>query len=111
MPIIIMRYADVLLMYAEAKIEQNEIDQSVLNTINDVRARAYKVGREQVDSYPAVRTTDQTELRRILRLERRMEFAWEGRRFWDLKRWRWFEKAFACDYYGCLTASDLKKKS
>lgn len=110
MPIIIMRYADVLLMYAEAKIEQNEIDQSVLNTINDVRARAYKVGREQVDSYPAVRTTDQTELRRILRLERRMEFAWEGRRFWDLKRWRWFEKAFACDYYGCLTASDLKKK-
>lgn len=110
MPIIIMRYADVLLMYAEAKIEQNEIDQSVLNTINDVRARAYKVGREQVDSYPAVRTKDQTELRRILRLERRMEFAWEGRRFWDLKRWRWFEKAFACDYYGCLTASDLKKK-
>lgn len=110
MPIIIMRYADVLLMYAEAKIEQNEIDQSVLNTINDVRARAYKVGREQIDSYPAVSTTDQTGLRRILRLERRMEFAWEGRRFWDLKRWRWFEKAFACDYYGCLTASDLKKK-
>ena len=109
-PIIIVRYADVLLMYAEAKIELDEIDQSVLDAINDVRARAYKVTREQTDSYPAVTTTDQTQLRRALRLERRMEFAWEGRRFWDLKRWRWFEKAFACDYYGCLTATELKNK-
>lgn len=109
-PIIIVRYADVLLMYAESKIELDEIDQSVLDAINDVRARAYKVTREQTDSYPAVTTTDQTQLRRALRLERRMEFAWEGRRFWDLKRWRWFEKAFACDYYGCLTATELKNK-
>ena len=32
---IILRYADVLLMYAEAKIELNEIDQSVLDAINE----------------------------------------------------------------------------
>ena len=38
---IIMRYADVLLMYAEAKIELNQIDQSVLDAINQIRTRGY----------------------------------------------------------------------
>ena len=84
---IIMRYADVLLMYAEAKIEMNEIDQSVLDAMNDVRARAYKVNRNQTDKYPSITTTDQKELRFILRSERRMEFAWENRRWFDLMRW------------------------
>src|SRR5690606_1949244 len=40
---IVIRYADVLLMYAEAKIELGEIDNSVLNAINSVRSRAYQV--------------------------------------------------------------------
>ena len=38
---LIVRYADILLMYAEAKIELNDIDQSVLDAINMVRARSY----------------------------------------------------------------------
>ncbi len=109
-PIIIVRYADVLLMYAEAKIELGEIDSSVNDAINAVRARAYKVDPADRSAYPAVTTTDPVALRRALRLERRMEFAWEGRRYWDLKRWRWFEKAFSCDYYGCLGATALDKK-
>ena len=45
---IIIRYADVLLMYAEAKIELNQIDQSVLDAINRVRARAFGVGIIQI---------------------------------------------------------------
>ncbi len=85
---IIMRYADVLLMYAEAKIEMNDIDQSVLDAINDVRARAYKTTRANTSKYPAVTETDQNKLRFILRSERRMEFAWENRRWFDLVRWR-----------------------
>ncbi len=40
------------------------------------------------DSYPAVTTTDQTELRRALRIERRMEFAMENQRLQDLMRWK-----------------------
>jgi hypothetical protein len=84
---IIMRYADVLLIYAEAMIELNRIDDSVLKAINMVRARAYGVNVTATDSYPAVTTTDQTELRRALRIERRMEFAMEGDRFFDLVRW------------------------
>ena len=38
-PIILLRYADVLLMYAEAKIEANKIDASVYDAINLVRQR------------------------------------------------------------------------
>lgn len=85
---IVMRYADVLLMYAEAKIELGEIDGSVLDAINDVRARAYRTTRENTADYPAVTTADRDELRFQLRMERRMELAWENRRWFDLVRWR-----------------------
>lgn len=85
---IIMRYADVLLMYAEAKIELGDIDQSVLDAMNDVRARAYKATRSETSKYPVITETDQAKLRFILRCERRMEFAWENRRWFDLVRWR-----------------------
>ncbi len=74
-----MRYADVLLMYAEAKIELGEIDATVLACINDVRARAYGTTRTQTNDYPSITTTDQTALRKVLRRERRVEFAWELR--------------------------------
>ena len=75
---ILMRYADILLMYAEAKIELNQIDATVLAAINQVRAR---VGQ------PAVTTTNQAELRRIIRRERVVELAGEGHRLFDLRRW------------------------
>jgi len=106
-PIIIMRYADVLLMYAEAKIELDEIDQSVLDAINKVRARAYGVDASATSEYPSITSTDQVELRRILRNERRVELAWEHRRFWDLQRWGLFEEALAKPYYGLLPINEL----
>lgn len=85
---IVIRYADVLLIYAEAKIEAGDIDQSVLDAINTVRARAYGVQKDDTDNYPSVTTMDQAALRTILRTERRMEFAFEGApRFDDLMRW------------------------
>lgn len=65
--LIIIRYADVLLIYAEAKIELNQIDQSVLDAINQVRARAYGVKLSDVSNYPAITTTNQKELRTVLR--------------------------------------------
>ena len=48
---IIMRYADVLLIYAEAMIEQNKIDDSVVQAINEVRSRAYGVNYRQTDLF------------------------------------------------------------
>ena len=47
---------------------------------------------------PAIVETNQSELRKILRIERRIEFAWEQRRFWDLHRWKEFENALARPY-------------
>lgn len=106
----IMRYADVLLMYAEAKIELGEIDASVLEAINSVRARAYGVGVSDVSAFPAIAATDQVQLRKELRNERRIEFAWENRRFDDLLRWRLAEKALTRPIYGLLDPNDLKEK-
>src|SRR5699024_6190119 len=90
--IILMRYADVLLMYAEAKIELDEIDDSVLDAINQVRARAYKKDVTDISNYPAVQNQNQTYLRKEIRNERRVELAWENRRYYDIIRWRIAEK-------------------
>ena len=107
---IIIRYADVLLIYAEAKIELGEIDESVLDAINQVRARAYGVEVAEIDSYPAVTTTNQTEMRQILRIERRMEFALEGRRYMDIIRWKLAEKVLNVPNYGMLDPAELETK-
>lgn len=104
---IIIRYADILLIYAEAKIELNQIDQSVLDAMNSVRARAYGVDKSATDNYPAITATGQAELRRTLRLERRMEFAYEGLRYMDIVRWQLAEKALSNKSYGLLYPASL----
>ena len=88
-PCIVYRYADLLLMYAEAKIELGECDDDARDAINQVRERAYNGTGLQ---YPKVTETDQAKLRTILRTERRMEFMWENRRWFDLIRWRIYHK-------------------
>jgi hypothetical protein len=107
---IVIRYADVLLIYAEAKIELNQIDQSVLDAINKVRARAYKVAYTQTSSYPALTTTNQSELRRILRVERRMEFAFDGTRYADIIRWKLAEKVLNTPIYGMIDPPEQRIK-
>lgn len=107
---IIVRYADVLLMYAEAKTELGEIDKSVLDAVNAVRARAYKVAMTATTTYPAITTTDQAELRKAIRVERRMELAGEGKRYMDIVRWKLAEKVLRRPIYGMLDPNDLKAK-
>ena len=97
-------------MYAEAKIELNQIDDEVLACINDVRARAYKVKRSETAAYPAITVTDQAALRRIVRRERRVELAWENHRYFDLQRWHQFENAFAHNRYGFSRDAKVNKK-
>jgi hypothetical protein len=77
-----IRYAEVLLGYLEANIESGiPITQALLDqTINKVRGRT-EIGM------PPVTETDVTKLTTILRRERRVEFAWEGLRLYDLFRW------------------------
>ena len=75
---ILMRYAEILLTYAESKIELNEIDASVLNAINLVRKRA---------GQPDAVTGDQSQMRQLIRRERTVELAMEGFRWFDIRRW------------------------
>ncbi|MCO5238689.1 MAG: RagB/SusD family nutrient uptake outer membrane protein [Chitinophagaceae bacterium] len=104
---IIIRYADVLLIYAEAMIELNTIDESVLKAMNDVRERAYNTA---TISYPQITTTDQSELRKTLRIERRMEFAFEAQRYQDIIRWKLAEKVLNKTDYGLLDPAELREK-
>ncbi len=101
------RYAEVLLTYAEAKIELNEIDNTVLDALNSVRARAYGVSKDDTSMYPAFTNEGQATLRNKLRVERRMEMAKEGMRYTDIIRWRQAEKVMKRKNYGMLyPASD-----
>ena len=68
----IMRYAEILLGYAEAKIELGELDQSVYDAINQVRNR---VGMPNVS---ADRIGNIEKMRQLVRRERKVEFAIEG---------------------------------
>lgn len=83
----IMRYADLLLIYAEALIEQNKDLDAAADIINQVRSRAYGVSKSQTDAYPAVKAVDQIQMRKAVRIERRMEMAMENQRLQDLMRW------------------------
>lgn len=86
--VVILRYAEVLLTYAEAKVESGSIDQSVYDAINALRARAYGVDISETDKYPAVKSGSQDEMREIVRQERMTELCFEGQRRDDIIRWR-----------------------
>ncbi len=77
----ILRYAEILLSYAEAKNEASGPDGSVFAALNDIRNRS---GMPNVD--PAVYNT-QEKLRQLIRNERRIELAGEGQRYNDIRRW------------------------
>lgn len=82
----ILRYADVVLMFAEAA---NEVGGTANITaartaLNSVRARA-RAGNAAI--LPDVTTTDQATLRTAIRQERRVELGMEHDRFFDLVRW------------------------
>lgn len=86
-----LRYAEVLMTYIEAKNELGQCTQEDLDkTINLIRERAY---RGTGISYPRVEVAPQAALRKIIRMERRSEFAFEGLRYRDLLRWRIAEKS------------------
>jgi starch-binding outer membrane protein, SusD/RagB family len=78
----LIRYADVLLMAAEALNENNKSGEALIH-LNRVRERA-RHGNSEI--LPDITTTNKDELRSIILNERRLELALEGHRFWDLVR-------------------------
>lgn len=83
MNIRILRYADVVLMYAEAANEAGNSTEA-LAKLEMVRARA-RAGSTTI--LPPVTTTVQANLRAAIRQERRVELAMEHDRFFDIVRW------------------------
>lgn len=89
----ILRYAEVLLTYAEAKMEQGTLTQADLDiSINLLRDR---VGMKKMvlTELAAAGMNVREEIRR----ERRVELALEGQRYFDIKRWK----------QGALLAADV----
>ena len=91
---ILMRYADIYLMRAEALIESGSTDQEIYDLIDKVRGR---VSMPTVESVEGTGLT-QDSLRKVLRHERRVEFYNEGTRYADMLRWQ--DVSLVHDVYG-----------
>lgn len=98
--IILLRYAEVLLNYAEAKIEAGTIDQSVYDAINDVRNKRTDVVLPSIPS-----NLSQDKLRAAVRRERISELAFEGLHLQDIRRWKTAATVVPGQVYG-ITYND-----
>ncbi len=96
--LILVRYAEVLLIYAEAKTELGQIDQTVLDAFNLLRKRSDV-------NMPIVTTVVQAELKNIIRNERVVELAYESLRLFDIRRWKIAEQVMPGTIQG-LTYTD-----
>jgi len=110
---IVFRHAEVLLNYAEALIELNKLgdpsgDLNLAATlINQVRQRG--TSSCPLDGYgdgtitytmPPISASNATAMEAQVRHERRIEFAFDGLRWYDLKRWKTLEKVMPGPVYG-----------
>ncbi len=115
----IFRYADLLLMLAEAEVEVGSLEEARA-IVNEIRARAAQVAQGpgtdaatiavpindasitwadyEIGQY-TVPWTDQAAARTAVRFERRLELAMEGQRFFDMRRWQIAEQTLN-DYVG-----------
>ena len=97
---IFLRYADIILLYAEALIEQNknlDVARQYINMIREKAARSVDPYYSPVDVNPMISTYKvgeylsagwtQDYARKAVRMERRLELAMEGHRWFDLCRW------------------------
>lgn len=98
--IILIRYAEVLLTYAEAKTELDQIDQSVYDAVNMVRQRP------DVNMPEITTGKSQDEMREIVRHERLVELAFEGLRLFDIRRWEIAEDLMVGKVYGITYVDD-----
>ena len=107
----IIRYSDILLMKAEALVEQNKDLTTAIGLVNQVRERAANsvdASYTPVDLNPALANYkislypltgwNQANTRQVVRYERRLEFALEGLRWFDLLRWGIAQEVVK-DYY------------
>lgn len=97
--LIFLRYAEILLTYAEAENEVNGPSDAVYNAVNSVRNRA---------GQPNLPTgLKKEDMREKIRHERRVELAFEGKRFFDIIRWNAGEVFLNHPVHGCAVTYKL----
>lgn len=85
---VVIRYAEVLLTYAEAKNELSPLDPSAFDAVNQVRRRVGMPDLQNTDPTKPTYCGTQDDLRKRIWNEWRVEFALEGgKRQWDIRRW------------------------
>lgn len=97
-----IRYAEIMMNYAEAMNEVNGPCQEVYDMLNAIRHRAGITGNVE----DRTDLTTKEAMRNFIRKERTVEFAFEEHRFWDVRRWNVAEKALARDIIGIDVAAN-----
>lgn len=86
---VLMRFAEVMLNYAETANETGRMDEA-MNVLKQIRQRA---GIEPgADGNYGIKASLRTEMREAILAERNIEFCFEGHRFWDLRRLRMLDR-------------------
>ena len=88
---IILRYADILLTFAEAQNEFAGPSEEIYNVLDQIRERA--------GIAKFTRGLSKEELRKEIRHERRVEFAGEGLYYFDIRRWEIADQVLNTDVY------------
>ena len=85
---VVIRYAEILLTYAEAMNELSALDANAFDAVNQVRRRVGMPDLQNTDPSKPTYCATQDDLRQRIRNEWRVEFALEGgKRQWDIRRW------------------------
>lgn len=85
---VLIRFAEVLLTYAEALNEISPLDDEAFKAVNRVRSRVGMPELQKTDPSKPTYCASQDDLRQRIRNEWRVEFALEGgKRQWDIRRW------------------------
>jgi hypothetical protein len=82
----VLRYSDVLLMYAEALNEQSGPTSDAYEALNQVVRRAYGKAVHTPDAIVDIKNVSQADFRNTVYLQRRLEFVYEMQRWYDLVR-------------------------
>jgi hypothetical protein len=83
----LLRYADVVLLKAEALLFSGGSKSEAIGLINDIRTRAREINGSTAPANYDTAETDESTIFEWIRNERFLELAAEGQRWWDLRRW------------------------
>jgi hypothetical protein len=103
---ILVRYADILLMYAEAMNQAYGPDVQPEGFSRTARQALTEVRRSASASLPAITTTHPAEFLAAVKHERQIELAFEDHRYWDLLRWKEAETVLNRPVHGLEITKD-----